>query len=196
MLGQICEAGEVLTLPQITAMASETSPQLAGMADDLVAGVLSLYTAQMADPSSAAPVAEGVSASPLLELEADERKILMERLKRLLEADAIRFAAKAFGVLTDYDNVFVQARVLTDVRPVFADDAADTPAAAVIVNTLRIDHYAPDSSLVSFHVALDRDELLALRKVIDRGLEKTEGMKRFLEAASLTHWEQDSHADA
>ena len=47
-------------------------------------------------------------------------------------------AAKTGPVMTDHHHIFVEARVLSDVRMVFHPDLSEKPGVAVVVHMLRI----------------------------------------------------------
>jgi hypothetical protein len=97
---------------------------------------------------------------------------------------------KAEDVLTDHEHVFVAVRILTDIRPVFPDDVADPPEAAVIVNMLRIDHWT-DREHRSIYIALDEEDLARLQEATQRAVTKTETLKKFLSSAGLAYVEQE-----
>jgi hypothetical protein len=52
--------------------------------------------------------------------------------------DTVGTAAKAGPVLTEHERIFEDARILTDVRPIFHPDLSEKPNAAVIVHMLRL----------------------------------------------------------
>jgi hypothetical protein len=195
-LGESLTSGErLLTTQELEERVERFAPSFDESPESLIAAALSLSAQRVSDPRTAAEVAEGVSLSPQLEMTSEARQDVKERLSKLLTVSAVRLAAKALDLAGDYEHLFVDARILTDVRPVFPDDETKAPAAAVIVDTLKINYYGPDGNLRSFHVALDQAELDELRKVIVRGLEKTRGMRSFLDSARLAYWEGDENDD-
>jgi hypothetical protein len=111
------------------------------------------------------PPEEGQSEELVLKPEAELK--LRERLQRFLTLESFLVTAKALGVLTDHQRAFLSCRVLSDIRPVFTDDARRGPAAAVIVHSLRIEYYENDERKYSYF-ALDTKDLQTLLEVLNR----------------------------
>ncbi|HTA32763.1 MAG TPA: hypothetical protein VK721_05005 [Solirubrobacteraceae bacterium] len=156
-------------------------------------GLLTLV-AQAEDVPTAAVAGAVGGSRDLGDLGEAERERFASGLERLLSIPCVRLSAKAWDLTTEYEHVFLTARVLTDVRPVFKGDGGDdeaTPVAAVIVDTLKLDYYGPGGDVRSFHVALDRDDLETLESAIKRGISKTDKMRDFLAQASLPSWNAD-----
>jgi hypothetical protein len=156
-------------------------PQIADHMGDILGAAVSLSSRAQHDPDAASESAERVSLSPDLGIPDEQREAFVERLSVILRAPSVHLASKAIDLVTDYDHVYYGARILTDIRPVFPDtDGPLDPVAAVVIANLKIEHYGPDGDLTSFHVALDHGDLLELREVVKRGLEKAESSKEFL----------------
>jgi|CXWL01.1.fsa_nt_gi hypothetical protein len=90
---------------------------------------------------------------------------------------SIGVTSKALSVMTDHARVFRDARILTDLRPVFGPNPNEPPDAAVIVHTLKIEHMA-DHEHKEFFVALDSLDLDRLEKLVRRAKLKERGLKR------------------
>ncbi len=90
---------------------------------------------------------------------------------------SIGVTSKALSVMTDHARIFRDARILTDLRPVFGSNPNEPPDAAVIVHTLKIEHMV-DRENKDFFVALDSLDLDRLDKVIRRAKLKERGLKR------------------
>jgi hypothetical protein len=149
---------------------------------------------QTVDPSL---MSDGIVASVDKNLPDTRREAVRRNLTRLLTAESIITLGKADDVITDHAKVFSRARILTDIRPVFRDDAAEVPTAAVIVDMLKIEHWARDGSgRQNFYVALDHADLLQLKQVVDRALEKTETLRRLLASTGMSYYEHQEISDA
>ena len=85
---------------------------------------------------------------------------------------------KAIDLLYDCDNLLQRTRVLTDVRPLFSDDARRVEG-AVVAHTLRVryDHAGRDEE-ISF--SLDAADLRRLIDHCERGLLKEATARREL----------------
>ena len=141
-------------------------------------------------------VAESIVDASRATISGDKRLAAIENLARLLAADALVTLGRADDVITDHERVFSRARILTDVRPVFRDKPTETPTVAVIIEMLKIEYWGRGGSgRRSFYVALDEADLVGLRRVIDRALEKTETMKKVLSSAGLANYEHQEVRD-
>lgn len=185
-----------LTSERLARQIAAAAPELADDAAEVTEAVLSLVALLPEEAPATARLARDVSESPDLELDAEARAILAERLSGLLSIDALQVSARALDVITEYERVFHDARILTDVRPVFRSDPSQGPAAAAVVATLKVDFHEADRSLSSAYFAMDHSDLLLLRDVIDRAIAKTESLKRLIERLDIPYWEYVEPADA
>lgn len=96
-------------------------------------------------------------------------------------------SAKASDLLTEYDRIFGDARIVTDIRPVFMEDPQKMANGAVIVSTLKV-QYQDSRGISDFYVALDTQDLVALKKVVDRALSKIDTVKAELDRANLEYF--------
>jgi hypothetical protein len=94
-------------------------------------------------------------------------------------------ASKTGHVMTQHERIFQAARILTDVRPVFHPDVADTPDAAVVVHMLRITQRNNQNEPSDIFVAMDRNDVRRLRATIDRALAKEEAITKALSKAGI-----------
>jgi hypothetical protein len=95
-------------------------------------------------------------------------------------------AAKAGDVLTQHERIFQAVRVITDLRPIFHVDVTEHPDAAVIIHTLKItqrDHFGHRSDL---YFALDHNDVVAMKDVIDRALKKEQTLKEMIKESAVT----------
>ena len=155
----------------------------------LVSVLLSLST--QFRPTPPGEVATAVSESPALELEADARDRLRERLSALLMAEAIRSTSSAVDLLTQHDRNYHTARILTDIRPVFPEEVSQQPTGAVIVEVLQLQVWDRDGEAETLHIAMDEPDLEELKQVVDRALAKTQTLREFLERQGVTYFELD-----
>ena len=118
-----------------------------------------------------------------LRLDSDSAKRFKAALRSLLEFRAIAVPAKTKSLLRSFDNVICRARTLTDLRPVFADEATQMDA-AVVVHSLNIS-YHHGAQLRDFFVALDSDDLDRLIEVLQRAKAKAGTLKAVVSPASI-----------
>jgi hypothetical protein len=115
-----------------------------------------------------------------LRLPHAERNEFRKKLLMLLSSEAFAIVSKAFDLATEDERTFCHARILTDVRPVFGSRIEEGPKGAVVVHLLKIDYHQGSSAHHHFYMALDADDLLELRRVIDRAEAKAMNLRSVL----------------
>jgi len=113
----------------------------------------------------------------------------IDRIAHILGHDAsLGASARALDVFFQRVNPFCRARILTDLRPVFTRDASSI-IGAMEIHTLAITHH----EIVSHYelgdreifLSLDRDDLLELKRLCERALEKGKQVSQIAEAATV-----------
>jgi hypothetical protein len=95
-------------------------------------------------------------------------------------------AAKAGPVLTQHERIFVGARIMTDLRPIYHLDVSEKPDAAVIIHMLRItqrDNFGVHSDQ---YFALDSNDIAAMKELIDRAEKKEKTLKSIMQNSGVT----------
>ena len=100
----------------------------------------------------------------------DRWRIREPELRRLLEHPRIWAIAKTLDLSYDYANLLQDARILTDVRPVFDRDATAIEA-AVVSFTLRLRYDGLDGNH-SLSIALNQEDVRALGAECERATKK------------------------
>lgn len=95
----------------------------------------------------------------------------------------VGFAAKSLVLLMNYDHLFTEARICTDFRPVFGENASSLPQTGFIVHNLAITYREEDSDK-TFFVALDDSDLQSLAEVINRAVSKSNALAETLSVDS------------
>lgn len=116
-----------------------------------------------------------------------------DRLASLLALESLNIiTVKAQELQTDSERTFCEAKIITDIRPIFGEKVGDTPTAAIIVHTLRIGFHdsissphASSSAHQDIYFALDEEDIGKLRKVLERAEEKARSLKSFLESTKV-----------
>src|SRR5437870_4031345 len=88
---------------------------------------------------------------------SDEEK-LRDRLSELLDIESLRIVTKALRILRNNQNVFHEARIITEIRPVFGSDVGEPPPAAVILHMLNVTCHGTDGHK-EFFIAMDTDDI-------------------------------------
>lgn len=124
--------------------------------------------------------------SPLSDL-ADDWPAASEKLRRLLSFEnSLGVTAKARGLLIQHEHFYCKGRIITNLRPVYKRDIG-TPVASIIYHELRITyHKSEDSNTHDIYIAATKQHLLRLRSLIDRALQKEDGLRVHAERGGLT----------
>jgi hypothetical protein len=94
-------------------------------------------------------------------------------------------AAKTGQVMTQHEHVFTNARLLTDVRPVFHPDVDDIPDAAVIVHMLRITERDASNKRSDTYYALDSNDIRRLKAIIERAIKKEDTIRKMMSKSNI-----------
>jgi len=157
--------------------------QHSAMARSLVDEALGIMAAWGTRSFSSDVIAASVAQSDALTLTEHERLGLQETLAGVLESQALRTLGKANELAQEQERVMRRVRVLTDIRPVFADPD-DRPLGAVVSQRLRISFWhagLPDD----LEVALTPRQVDELVTELRRAQAKAESINSMLDAIPL-----------
>jgi len=175
------------------ALAKHVSPEVDLGADQLrqvivVAGSLYVTRDQRgvnAEEFAEAVVEEAVHEELVDRSDSVATSKLRERVSQLLSLNhSLGVSAKATQLLLSHKNSLLTARILTDIRPVFAGDENPTPRAAVVVHTLEL-ITSTDGRQLSHYIAMDSADLKTLKRVVDRAIHKEISLKAIMPSLPL-----------
>jgi chaperonin cofactor prefoldin len=117
-----------------------------------------------------------------------DKEIFIERLSYLFNSTQIYHASKANELEYQYGNVYLNSRVISDIRVVFSNDVEQLPKGAMITHSLHL-HYLSDQEgdHKDIYFALDSSDLRTLKDAIVRAESKEKSLKAILEKANLTN---------
>jgi hypothetical protein len=142
----------------------------------IIRALLTIATGRLAVQQPVAEFAQSLVDQERATIEERDRSRAVAVLQRLLSARAIAGTSKATDVITDHSQIFLSARMLTDLRPVFGEAPSSQPIAAALVHTLKIT-YAKDRDTLEFFVAMDEQDIQRLREVLERENIKTKALR-------------------
>ena len=126
------------------------------------------------------------SKSDVLKIPAGRREDLRQRLAKLLGYEnSLGVTSKALDVMTEHERILCGARIVTDIRPVFGRPT-DKPTAAVIVHNLKISYHQDDEHR-EFYVALDTEDVVRLRTLLERAEMKAQSLEALLQRAATPY---------
>lgn len=148
-----------------------------------------LFSIKERDSLNAESVATMVAEAAKEEKPAEFSEIsgvLRDRLRAMLELDdPIGITAKATDVLTEHQRTFCHARILSDIRPIFAPDFK-APEGAVIVHMLQIG-FRENKEHKEFYLALDTEDIVRLKKILERAEAKTAMLECFIQKSEMKY---------
>lgn len=168
-----------LAAAAVMSVATESGVDLKLIAETLVV----LYGAKSVRDISAAKFADKVCDamarldSEEFRLPQSEREQFKRKIATLMGASVFGLASKIVDLRTDDERVFCQARILTDLRPVFGSQIEDGPQGMVVVHLLKVGYHSATQRHQEFFVSLDSDDLQTLRDLIDRAEAKARSLK-------------------
>jgi hypothetical protein len=112
-----------------------------------------------------------LKASEGEQITTEAKSVLSSKILTILKCENLRLTFKALNLVSENDQIFRDARVVSDVRLIFNDDLKDQSRSGVIIHRLKLE-YQKNSSLKEFYLSLATDDLQKLRRQIDRALEK------------------------
>lgn len=111
-------------------------------------------------------------------IDAAAEQKLLDRLSELLQSmHAIAVTYKALQLMEEAQQVFVDGRIITDIRLVFNDEVADQKRHALVVHNCRIETREGRQKKDLFF-SCTKNDLLEIRNQIDRALQKEETMRK------------------
>lgn len=124
-----------------------------------------------------------ISAMP----ETDDRSALAERLNSLLNIESVVLSARAFDIQHEYEKIFRDARIMTDIRPVF-NIAGSEATGAMIVHNLTIG-YSQDGDHKEIVVAMDDPDITTLKKLLERAETKAKVSEKLIDKAGIRYFD-------
>jgi hypothetical protein len=109
----------------------------------------------------------------------------VNRLTALLQVESFGVIAfKAKELQEQAERTYCDARILTDIRPVFREKVENAPSGMVIVHTLKlVVHEAAGHK--DFFVALDEDDIESLKETLVRAEQKAKALKDLLKSKEM-----------
>ncbi len=130
-------------------------------------------------------IINAINAEPSLpKLKAQESQDFSRFLINLLTSSkSLYIAAKAINIITEQEHLFLESRILTDVRFIF-NEVENEPSEAVIIHNLKLTYRNNDEKKDLF-VALDNSDLIKLSQQIARAMQKTKAIEKVLDKAEI-----------
>lgn len=119
-------------------------------------------------------------------IESSLQNKLEKHLYAFLRSKQLFYASKVNGLLTEYGNLFLRARIVTDIRPVFGIRPEEAPEAGVIIHNLHIHYQAhSEGDHKDFYIALDSKDIQILKAALERAEAKEKSLQQLYEKTGL-----------
>lgn len=122
---------------------------------------------------------EGIREVAKPAISEQEFPLIRQRFKDLLSVTVLQSISKAIVLQRDQDRIYCEARIVSDIRPVFGEDVKEKPVAAAITHTLNIS-YHESGDHKDLYVVLDQVDLEEMEKVIKRAMVKDKALDQLL----------------
>lgn len=158
---------------------------------DILLSLLSVYALReefdLSTSEAAGNVAQAMQDSSLekLALSDEDRDKFEERLVALLSSSRLDLVGKASALTLEQEHFMREARIVTDIRPVFGSNPASHPSGAIITHTLRLTYTDSDNRRRDFYIALDAVDVRDLQDSLKRAEKKAGSLKSMLDAAKV-----------
>jgi hypothetical protein len=126
------------------------------------------------------------------QLSAEELAHFKQRLTKILAIDgSISISSQSLILLQEYDSIFLNSRIITDVRPIFKAETKEEIAGALVVHTLKI-AYQDASGSKEFYVALDSSDVKKLQEQLSQSLIEAKVIQAMLNKADVVYLDPNS----
>jgi len=125
------------------------------------------------------------TATPPKVLSEESERIFRSRLTALLSVAPLAISAKAQILQREYSYLFHDAKIITDVRPVFGQNTTQPPDGMILDHTLKLVYHEGLGDHRELYLALDQSDLIELKEVIKRAEEKEQTLRGLLQDAGI-----------
>ena len=155
----------------------------------LIDAVMELAAVGYRNGLAAQRMAARVTGSSQFKASEDIKEHFAYRIESLLSCDVVRLRSKASSIGAEHERIFVKARVLTDLRPLFDGNDVERlePQGALLSHTLVLHFIGPEGRHGDFYVVLDDEDIEVLQHAAVRAAKKSEALKRKLQASGLVY---------
>jgi len=187
---KLTQIGKTLDAIGLTIRPSKVEQAIATQVDKQTAEVLArvlfgLATLRRRSRAQISELLDGVEES-LASIRGNEARVEALRacksdIGQLLASTPVVMTAKALDLAYDFSQVFVGARIITDIRPVFDEPQKDDIVGATIVQTIKMESVDSEGTAHKISIALDLDDVQQLKDSCEEALRKAAAAKKLAE---------------
>jgi len=121
-----------------------------------------------------------------LDIELELNEHIKNNLKQILEMeDSLGVISKVTSLIKENPNNFANTRIITDLRHIYYNDPTRKPHYSLIKHTLTMYYLDIDNQFKEKFFTLDFDDLLTLRRIVDRAIEKEKSIKELCDQKDI-----------
>ncbi len=194
-------AHPTLTISAFSRQVASMSEIDENIVSDIIWAVGGIYYVSFAAGRSLRDIVQDIrweleSADSEVTLHEDNLGELEKRLMMFLELHAsLGVTAKARMLVGLHEPVFLDAQVVSDIRPVFGENPEEPPLAAIVLHRLRIS-YRDGEQEKDFSVVLETQEIADVRTTLNRADLKAKSLLALLKSAGLPIVEEDARNES
>lgn len=106
-------------------------------------------------------------------------------LFELLSIDVLYLSVKGSSLFEDHDQLILSSKVITDIRPIFRNDAANQMLGTILVHHLKVVYQDSKQDIGNIYFALGKNELNELITCLKRAQEKAVAISSSLDTNSI-----------
>ncbi len=157
--------------------------------ETVVHTVLSIYRVRAFRGQAVEPFVKDLSAAmetPVGDkyIAPEQREKFSSRLEKLLSIDRLLTFSKALSLQYEKGFVIFGARILTDLRPVFRDDADAGASGFLLMHTLKIS-YNEQGDHRELYFSLDESDLKQIKDALQRAETKAAQLRQLMRSKSI-----------
>ena len=152
----------------------------------IVQALLSAEAVRQQQQLSPLDAARALADADGIDLPADSRGVLRDRLSQLLGARALDVSVRA-GSMGEADaHLFLRATIVPTIRPILPEGDLAASVDTLVLHKLSIEfHDAPSHQDQVFLVALDRGDMVRLRDTLQRAIDASAKVSALLNRAGM-----------
>jgi hypothetical protein len=127
-------------------------------------------------------------AEQISDLDAKAEEVLPKRLASLLSSKDLAALGKAVDLARESNRLLNDARIVSELRPVFGEDMTAEPPGAVILHTLRL-NYMEEGERKTMSLTLNSRDLIQVKRAVERAQIKQNTLSRLLNRADLIEFQ-------
>ena len=105
-------------------------------------------------------------------------------ISEVMSIESLAISAAAVDLGGEHERPLCEARIITDLRPIYGSDVSKVPVAALVHHVLRIAYHAADGKHGEFYCVLDSEDLSLLKDSVERAVAKEASLREWLASSA------------